>query len=151
MTLAANRFPGIRAATAHDTYTAHQMVEHDAVNVLTLGTRVIGTEPAIEITRAYLLAEFQPLDRYRRRLAQIIDIERRRTVNPLYTLTQAGQAAWLDYIRRDILDDGTLARYISDNCVTGFNKQPVDFRQSHLRQRSVRRLDVGKRCRVDLL
>ena len=67
MTLAANRFPGIRAATAHDTYTAHQMVEHDAVNVLTLGTRVIGTEPAIEITRAYLLAEFQPLDRYRRR------------------------------------------------------------------------------------
>lgn len=127
MTLAANRFPGIRAATAHDTYTAHQMVEHDAVNVLTLGTRVIGTEPAIEITRAYLLAEFQPLDRYRRRLAQIIDIERRRTVNPLYTLTQAGQAAWLDYIRRDILDDGTLARYISDNCVTGLTSNPSIF------------------------
>ena len=44
MTIAANRFPGVRAATAHDTYTAHQMVEHDAANVLTLGTRVIGLE-----------------------------------------------------------------------------------------------------------
>jgi transaldolase len=127
MTVAANRFPGIRAATAHDTYTAHQMVEHDAVNVLTLGTRIIGPEPAIEIVRAFLRAEFQPVDRYRRRLAQVIDIERRRTMNPLYTLTQAGQAAWLDYIRRDMLDDGTFARYISDYCVTGLTSNPSIF------------------------
>ncbi|HJO16546.1 MAG TPA: transaldolase [Phycisphaerales bacterium] len=127
MTLAANRFPGIRAATAHDTYTAHQMVEHDAVNVLAIGTRVIGPEPAVEIVRAYLQADFQPKERYRRRLSQIIDIERRRTMNPLYTLTQAGQAAWLDYIRRDILDDGTLARYISDNSVTGLTSNPSIF------------------------
>jgi len=127
MTMAANRFPGIRAAMAHDTYTAHQMVEHDAANVLTLGTRVIGPEPAIEIVQAFLRAEFQQVDRYRRRLSQIIDIERRRTMNPLYTLTQSGQAAWLDYIRRDILDDGTLARYISDNCVTGLTSNPSIF------------------------
>ena len=127
MTLAANRFPGILAATAHDTYTAHQMVEHDAANVLTIGTRVIGPEPAAEITRAYLQASFQPKERYRRRLSQLIDIERRRTMNPLYDLTKKGQAAWLDYIRRDILDDGTLARYIADNCVTGLTSNPSIF------------------------
>jgi transaldolase len=127
MTMAANRFPGIRAATAHDTYTAHQMVEHDAANVLTLGTRVIGPEPAAEIVRAYLNAEFQPVDRYRRRLQQIIDIERKRTMNPLHDLSNAGQAVWLDYIRRDILDDGTLARYISDLCVTGLTSNPSIF------------------------
>jgi len=127
MTMAANRFPGIRAATAHDTYTAHQMVEHDAANVLTLGTRVIGPEPAAEIVRAFLTAEFQPVDRYRRRLQQIIDIERKRTMNPLHDLHDAGQAIWLDYIRRDILDDGTLARYIADLCVTGLTSNPSIF------------------------
>jgi transaldolase len=127
MCMAANRFPGIRAATAHDTYTAHQMVEHDAANVLTLGTRVIGPEPAAEIVRAYLKAEFQTADRYRRRLQQIIDIERKRTMNPLHDLSAAGQAVWLDYIRRDILDDGTLARYISDLCVTGLTSNPSIF------------------------
>jgi len=127
MTMAANRFPGIRAATAHDTYTAHQMVEHDAANVLTLGTRVIGPEPAGEIVRAFLTAEFQSVDRYRRRLSQIIDIERNRTVNPLHELAAAGQAVWLDYIRRDILDDGTLARYIADDCVTGLTSNPSIF------------------------
>ncbi|MCH2143291.1 MAG: transaldolase [Phycisphaerales bacterium] len=127
MTLAANRFPGVRAATAHDTYTAHQMVEHDAANVLTLGTRVIGAEPAAEIARAFLQAEFQQVERYRRRLGQIIDIERNRTVTPLNALSEAGQAIWLDYIRRDILDDGTLARYISDLCVTGLTSNPSIF------------------------
>ncbi len=127
MTIAANRFPGVRAATAHDTYTAHQMVEHDAANVLTLGTRVIGPEPAAEIVTAYLNAEFQPVERYRRRLAQIIDIERKRTMNPLHDLTEAGQAVWLDYIRRDILDDGTLSNYIADNCVTGLTSNPSIF------------------------
>ncbi len=127
MTMAANRFPGIRAATAHDTYTAHQMVEHDAANVLTLGTRVIGPEPAGEIVRAYLSAEFQPVDRYCRRLQQIIDIERARTMNPLHELAAAGQAVWLDYIRRDILDDGTLSRYIANLCVTGLTSNPSIF------------------------
>ncbi len=127
MAMAANRFPGIRAATAHDTYTAHQMVEHDAANVLTLGTRVVGPEPAAEIVRAYLTAEFQPVDRYRRRLQQIIDIERKRTMNPLHDLSSAGQAIWLDYIRRDILDDGTLSRYIADLCVTGLTSNPSIF------------------------
>ncbi|MDP7029252.1 MAG: transaldolase [Phycisphaerales bacterium] len=127
MTMAANRFPGIRAATAHDTYTAHQMVEHDAANVLTLGTRVIGSESAGEIVRAFLSADFQPVDRYRRRLQQIIDIERDRTMNPLHELTSAGQAVWLDYIRRDILDDGTLAKYIANLCVTGLTSNPSIF------------------------
>ena len=48
-------------------------------------------------------------------------------MNPLHDLSAAGQAVWLDYIRRDILDDGTLARYISDLCVTGLTSNPSIF------------------------
>lgn len=127
MTVAANRFPGIRAANAHDTYTAHQMVEHDAVNVLTMGSRVIDEALAVEIVREFVSASFQPVDRYRRRLAQVIEIERSRSMNPLTQLSAAGQAVWLDYIRRDILDDGTLARYTVDCAVTGLTSNPAIF------------------------
>jgi transaldolase len=122
--MTANRFPGIRAATAHDTYTAHQMVEHDAVNVLTLGARVIGIEVAREITLSFLHAQFSGVDRHRRRLAGMIRIERHRTMNPCQELHDAGQAIWLDNIRRDMLDDGTLARYTSDLAVTGLTSNP---------------------------
>ena len=52
--VAANKFPGIRAGLCHDTYSAHQGVEHDDMNVLTLGARVIGPEPAYECTVAFL-------------------------------------------------------------------------------------------------
>ena len=58
VSIAANKFPGIRAAVCHDTYTAHQAVEHDDMNVLTLGARVIGIEPAVEIALAFLGAVF---------------------------------------------------------------------------------------------
>ena len=124
MTMSANRFPGIRAATAHDTYTAHQMVEHDAANVLTLGARVIGIEQACEVVLAFLAASFSGVDRHRRRLAGMIRIERHRTMNPCQALHDAGQSIWLDYIRRDILDDGTLARYTADLAVTGLTSNP---------------------------
>ncbi|MCH2135180.1 MAG: transaldolase [Phycisphaerales bacterium] len=124
MSMAANRFPGIRAATAHDTYTAHQMVEHDAANVLTLGARVIGIEVAHELAVAFLEARFSGQERHRRRLAHLIRIERHRTMNPCQQLHDAGQAIWLDYISRSILDDGTLARYTSDLAVTGLTSNP---------------------------
>ena len=74
--VAATKVKGIRAAMAHDTYTAAQCVEHDDCNVLCLGGRVIGPALAADIIRAYLAAEFTGEDRHKRRLAKIDGIER---------------------------------------------------------------------------
>jgi ribose 5-phosphate isomerase B len=74
--VAACKFPTIRAAVAHDTYTAHQCVEHDDVNVLCLGGRVVGPALAVDIIHAYLRARFSGEDRHKRRLAKIDGIER---------------------------------------------------------------------------
>src|SRR3954471_22924224 len=70
------KFPGIRAAVAHDTYTAHQSVEHDECNVLCLGARVVGPALAADIMRAYIRATFTGEERHKRRLAKIDGIER---------------------------------------------------------------------------
>jgi len=74
--VAACKIPGIRAATAHDTYTAHQSVEHDDVNVLCLGARVVGPAYAAEIITAFAIAEFSGEQRHVRRLGKIEAIER---------------------------------------------------------------------------
>jgi ribose 5-phosphate isomerase B len=74
--VAACKVPGIRACTAHDTYTAHQAVEHDDVNVLCLGARVVGPAYAAEIIAAYAAAEFSGEERHARRLGKIGAIER---------------------------------------------------------------------------
>jgi ribose 5-phosphate isomerase B len=74
--VAACKVPGIRAACAHDTYTAHQCVEHDDVNVLCLGARVVGPALAADVIRAFLAAEFSGAERHRRRLGKIASIER---------------------------------------------------------------------------
>ncbi len=74
--VAANKFPGIRAAICHDTYSAHQGVEHDNINVLCLGARVIGPELAKEIVRVWLAASFSGAERHRRRVAKIGEIEK---------------------------------------------------------------------------
>ena len=74
--VAACKFPTIRAVVAHDTYTAHQSVEHDDCNVLCLGGRVIGPALAADIIQAYLAASFTGDDRHVRRLAKIDGIER---------------------------------------------------------------------------
>jgi len=73
--VAASKFPGVRAAVAHDTYTAHQAVEHDDVNVLCLGGRIVGTALAEEILRTFLAAEFSGEERHRKRLAKVKAIE----------------------------------------------------------------------------
>ncbi len=73
--VAACKVPGIRAATAHDTYTAHQAVEHDDVNVLCLGARVIGPALAAEIIAAFAVAAFSGEERHLRRLGKINAIE----------------------------------------------------------------------------
>jgi ribose 5-phosphate isomerase B len=77
--VAASKMVGIRAVTAHDTYTAHQSVEHDKVNVLCMGARVIGPALAADILRAYIRAEFTGEERHVRRLEKIDAIERRFT------------------------------------------------------------------------
>jgi ribose 5-phosphate isomerase B len=72
---AANKVRGVRAAVAHDTYSAHQGVEHDDMNVLCLGGRVVGPEPAVECARAFLAATFSGKERHARRLAKVLAIE----------------------------------------------------------------------------
>lgn len=74
--VAANKFPGIRAAICHDTFSAHQGVEDDHLNVLCLGARVVGPELAKDIVRIWLAAAFSGAERHRRRLAKIDQIER---------------------------------------------------------------------------
>lgn len=74
--VAANKFPGIRAAVCHDTFSAHQGVEDDDMNVLCLGARVVGPELAKEIVRVYLSASFSGAERHVRRLAKVDAIEK---------------------------------------------------------------------------
>ena len=75
--VAANKIPGIRAGLCHDTYSAHQGVEHDNINVLVLGSRIIGPELAKELVRAFLNAKFSGEERHVRRLGKIKAIEAR--------------------------------------------------------------------------
>lgn len=73
--VAANKLPGIRAGLCHDTYSAHQGVEHDNINVLCLGSRVIGVALALELVQAFIDATFSGEERYRRRLAKVTEME----------------------------------------------------------------------------
>ena len=73
--IAVNKMRGVRAAVCHDTYSAHQGVEHDDMNVLVLGARVIGSEPAAECAVAFLAARFSGEPRHRRRLDKVLAIE----------------------------------------------------------------------------
>lgn len=75
--VAANKIPGIRAGLCHDTYSARQGVEHDDMNVLVLGARVIGIEMARELVDNFLAAKFNGAERHRRRVAKIHALERR--------------------------------------------------------------------------
>ena len=73
--IAANKIRGIRAILAHDTYTAHQGVEHDDANVIALGSRVVGTELARELIHAFLSTQFSGEERHIRRLEKIKKLE----------------------------------------------------------------------------
>src|SRR5580700_1652144 len=75
--VAANKLPGIRAGMCHDTYSAHQGVEHDNINVLVLGSRVIGEKLAEELVKAFLGAKFTNEERHVRRLGKVHAIELR--------------------------------------------------------------------------
>ncbi|HEX4006712.1 MAG TPA: ribose 5-phosphate isomerase B [Acidobacteriaceae bacterium] len=76
--VAANKMPGIRACMCHDHYSAHQGVEHDNMNVLVMGARIIGPETAFDLVGAFLAAQFQSqVERYVRRLHKVMAIEAR--------------------------------------------------------------------------
>jgi ribose 5-phosphate isomerase B len=77
VSIAANKVPGIRAAVVHDVYTAHQAVEHDDMNVLCLGARVIGPALAQDLVATFLGARFSGEERHQRRLNKILAMEQR--------------------------------------------------------------------------
>lgn len=77
VSVAANKIPGIRAAICHDSYSARQGVEHDDMNVLVLGARIIGSELASDLVRSFLGAAFSHEERHVRRLAKVKAIERK--------------------------------------------------------------------------
>ncbi len=76
MCLAANKVPGVRACVCHDTYSARQGVEHDHMNVLCLGARVVGPGLARILVQTFLTARFDELPRHRRRLDQLAQLEK---------------------------------------------------------------------------
>src|SRR6185295_4594374 len=123
--MAANRIPGVRAGLCHDTYSAHQGVEHDDMNVLVLGGRVVGIELAHELTRAFLNAHFTGEPRHLRRLAKMTSLE-----NPLRALQVFGQSVWLDYIRRSLITSGELRGMISDDGLRGVTSNPAIFEKA---------------------
>jgi len=73
--IAASKIPGVRAAICHDTYSAHQGVEHDDMNVLCLGSEVVGASLAGELVQAFLEAQFSAGERYVRRLEKVAQLE----------------------------------------------------------------------------
>ena len=123
--MAANRIPGIRAGLCHDTYSAHQGVEHDDMNVLVLGGRIVGVELARELIGAFLNARFSDEPRHRQRLAKMTALE-----NPLRALQVLGQSVWLDYIRRSLITSGELRRLIDEDGLRGLTSNPAIFEKA---------------------
>jgi transaldolase/glucose-6-phosphate isomerase len=123
--MAANRIPGVRAGLCHDTYSAHQGVEHDDMNVLVLGGRVVGIELARELIHAFLNARFTGEPRHLRRLAKMTALE-----NPLRALELFGQSVWLDYIRRSLITSGELRRLIEEDGLRGVTSNPAIFEKA---------------------
>jgi transaldolase/glucose-6-phosphate isomerase len=123
--MAANRMPGIRAGLCHDTYSAHQGVEHDDMNVLVIGGRVVGEEIARELIETFLRARFSNEPRHRRRLAKMVALE-----NRLRALQVFGQSVWLDYIHRKLIASGELCRLIEDDGLRGVTSNPSIFEKA---------------------
>ena len=94
--IAACKLPGIRAAICHDTYSAHQGVEHDDMNVLSLGARVVGDELAREVVEAFVRARFSGEERYVRRLAKVEAMERGNVEVPIAAPAAQGRALTTD-------------------------------------------------------
>ncbi len=136
--VAANKLPGIRAGLCHDTYSAHQGVEHDDMNVLVLGARVIGVELARELVNTFPGGEI-----HRRRAPsppprknpspgarlRKISLEECK-MNPLKALAEQGQSVWLDYIRRNLIRSGELKRLVEEDGIRGVTSNPTIFEKA---------------------
>jgi len=126
--VAANKVAGVRACLIHETFSAHQGVEDDDLNMICLGGLVVGHAAAWELVQAFLAARFSGAERHRRRLATVAELESRPGVaGPPRLLHSLGQSLWLDNITRDLLDSGTLKRYIDELSVTGLTSNPTIF------------------------
>jgi len=90
--VAANKMAGVRASVCHDTYSAHQGVEHDDLNVLCLGARVVGVEVATELAVAFLMARFSGEERHVRRLEKVAALEAAR-LEPVASALDSSEAA----------------------------------------------------------
>ena len=123
--MAANRIPGIRAGLCHDTYSAHQGVEHDDMNVLVLGGRIVGVALARELIGAFLHARFTGEERHLRRIGKITALG-----NPVRSLGIFGQSVWLDYMRRSLITSGELRRLIDEDGVRGVTSNPAIFEKA---------------------
>ncbi len=77
VSVAANKIPGVRASLCHDCYSSRQGVEHDDMNILCIGARVIGPETAFEVIRSFLSAKYAPQPRHQRRVEKILELERK--------------------------------------------------------------------------
>ena len=132
MSLAANKIKGIYAAVCHDTYSAHQAVEHDDLNVLCLGSRVIGPELARELITAYLGASFNNKPNQIRRMDKVRAIEAGcfELKNNSKILHEIGQSVWLDNIRRGLIKNGKLARDIEHGIIRGITSNPSIFKKA---------------------
>lgn len=132
MSLAANKIKGIYAAVCHDTYSAHQAVEHDDLNVLCLGSRVIGSELAHELVVAYLSASFNNMPNQIRRMDKVRSIEagKYEPKNNSMRVFEMGQSIWLDNIRRGTIKDGKLAADIRHGLIRGISSNPSIFRKA---------------------
>ncbi len=136
--VAAGKVPGIRASLVMDGYSAHQGVEHDDMNVLCLGARVVGVELALDLVRTYLASRFSGEERHRRRLGKIDDIrgalrragESMMDKNPLWQLQALGQSVWYDNIGRGLLQGGGLQRLIDEYAVVGVTSNPTIFQKA---------------------
>jgi transaldolase len=124
VTVAANKIPLVRAALAYETYTARQMVEHDDVNVLALGARVIGPAVAADVVSAFVAAEFSGVARHARRLSKVLAMEATRVHGVAADLVARGQRLWLDGLEASAVDNGRMARWIGDYAVSGATTSP---------------------------
>ena len=132
MCLAANKIKGIYAAVCHDWYSSHQAVEHDDINVMCLGSRVIGPELAHDLIVAFLSSEFNFKPNQIRRMNKVRQIEDGtfELKNNSMRLLESGQSVWLDYIRRGLIKSGKLAKDIERGIIRGVTSNPSIFRKA---------------------
>ena len=138
--IAASKIPGIRAAICHDTYSAHQGVEHDDMNVLCLGSEVVGPSLTGELVRTFLArrssARAAIWHGWRRsRSSRSSSTAERETggsmsQSRLHELSEHGVSVWIDSLSREMLETGELARLMAEDAVVGVTSNPTIFQKA---------------------